>query len=63
LDPAGRAIGESLRGMGFERVEDVRIGKVVDINAAGIGKEDVDAMCKKLLANPVIEDYEVEEVA
>ncbi|ASS88982.1 MAG: phosphoribosylformylglycinamidine synthase subunit PurS [Bacillaceae bacterium] len=68
LDPQGNAVKNALHSMNFNEVEDVRIGKYMEL---AIGKTDrnveeiVDEMCKKLLANPVIEDYryEIEEVA
>lgn len=61
LDPQGSAVTKSLHAMGYENVADVRVGRylVVDINAAEqtAAEAQVHEMCKKLLANPVIEDY------
>ena len=63
LDPQGQAVEQSLRKLGFA-VEHARVGRVVDVDvAAGSvdeARERVDAMCKQLLANPLIESYEVE---
>jgi phosphoribosylformylglycinamidine synthase PurS subunit len=63
LDPQGKAIHHSLNSLGWEGVEDVRVGKAiyVDMNADSGEQalEAADAMCRKLLANPVTEDFEV----
>lgn len=59
LDPAGRAIGEALKSMGYTGVKDVRVGKIIDLEMEGVTIEQVEEMCKKLLANPVIEQYQV----
>jgi phosphoribosylformylglycinamidine synthase len=50
-----------LHALGFDGVKDVRIGKLVEIEMAEGGKSEVEEMCKKLLANPVIETYEIED--
>lgn len=64
LDPQGRAIHHALEGLGFGGVEDVRAGRLIELNLAdGTSDEDIDAMCRKLLANMVIENYRVEKVA
>ncbi len=64
LDPQGKAIGHALNGLGFGAVGEVRQGKVIDIELAGTdaakAKSDLKAMCEKLLANTVIEKYEIE---
>ncbi|QKI80944.1 phosphoribosylformylglycinamidine synthase subunit PurS [Kroppenstedtia eburnea] len=62
LDPQGTAVKGSLHSLGYSDVEEVRIGKTMELwlNTADrveAGKR-VDAMCRQLLANPVIEDYE-----
>ena len=63
LDPQGKAIQQTLNGMGFESVEEVRQGKFFEINVnennEENAKEQVEEMCKKLLANLVIEDYKI----
>ena len=64
LDPQGKAIGHALNGLGFGQVGEVRQGKVIDIELSGSDQakahEDLKAMCEKLLANTVIEKYEIE---
>ena len=57
LDPQGRAIQHALGGLGFAGVEDVRVGKLIELEVAD--DADVDAMCRALLANPVIESYRI----
>ena len=63
LDPQGKAIQQTLNGMGFENVKEVRQGKYFDIevneNDEAKGKLKVEDMCKKLLANLVIEDFKI----
>jgi phosphoribosylformylglycinamidine synthase len=64
LDPQGKAIGHALEGLGFGGIGEVRQGKVIDLELAetdeGKARADLDAMCQKLLANTVIEKYEIE---
>ena len=63
LDPQGKAIQQTLNGMNFDKVSDVRQGKFFEIevkeNDETKAKSLVDDMCKKLLANMVIEDYTI----
>ncbi len=63
LDPQGKAIQQTLNGMGFSEVNEVRQGKYFDIDVSEAdenkAKSKVDEMCKKLLANLVIEDYKI----
>ena len=63
LDPQGKAIQQTLNGMGFESVKEVRQGKYFDIeineNNEVKAKSKVEEMCKKLLANLVIEDFKI----
>jgi phosphoribosylformylglycinamidine synthase len=70
LDPAGTAVKGSLHKLGFQEAKDVRIGKYVEIvldnaDSADSIKDRIKAMCEKLLANTVMEDYrfEIEEVS
>jgi phosphoribosylformylglycinamidine synthase PurS subunit len=61
LDPQGEAVRHALGAMGFEGVNGVRQGKVIELDLAeGTSEADVAAMCEKLLANTVIESYRVE---
>ena len=63
LDPQGKAVANALQALGFAEVDDVRIGKYVEIRLGG-SHDDVSArvrdMCEKLLANQVIEDFRFE---
>jgi phosphoribosylformylglycinamidine synthase subunit PurS len=63
LDPQGQAVEQSLRKLGFA-VTETRVGRVVDLEVEASSREEarerVDAMCRELLANPLIESYEVE---
>ncbi|MEE4209572.1 MAG: phosphoribosylformylglycinamidine synthase subunit PurS [Parvularcula sp.] len=64
LDPQGRAVHHSLEGMGFDGVEDVRIGRLIELEIAeGTTDETLQAMCEKLLANTVIENFTIEKLA
>jgi phosphoribosylformylglycinamidine synthase PurS subunit len=64
LDPQGRAIQHALGSLGFANVADVRQGKYIELDLQETdqtrARETVDAMCRKLLANTVIENYSVE---
>ncbi len=61
LDPQGRAIQHALEGLGFGGVEDVRVGKIIELDVAdGTSEEQVADMARKLLANTVIENFKVE---
>lgn len=64
LDPQGAAVGQALASLGFDGVQDVRIGKVIELELretdAEVAQARVDAMCRALLANTVIESYRVE---
>ncbi len=57
LDPQGQAVERALPALGFQGVKDVRVGRLVELEVADAS--EVAAMCEKLLANPLIEDYEV----
>ena len=64
LDPQGKAIHHALEGLGFGGVNDVRAGKMIELDLAdGTSDADIDAMCAKLLANTVIETYRIEKIA
>ena len=64
LDPQGRAIQHALASLGFSGVDDVRQGKYIELDLGDTdqakARARVDEMCKKLLANTVIENYSVE---
>jgi phosphoribosylformylglycinamidine synthase PurS subunit len=61
LDPQGKAVHHALSGLGFDGVSDVRIGKIVELDLAeGVTDGAIDEMCRKLLANTVIENYRIE---
>jgi phosphoribosylformylglycinamidine synthase len=64
LDPQGKAIANALDGLGFAGVGEVRQGKVIDLvldeRDPDKAHTDIEAMCQRLLANTVIEDYEIE---
>lgn len=63
LDPQGRAIHHALEGLGFSGVNDVRAGRLIELDVADdVSDEDLDQMCQKLLANMVIENYRIEKV-
>ena len=61
LDPQGKAIHHALEGLGFAGVNDVRAGKLIELDVdEGTSDADVEEMCRKLLANIVIENYRIE---
>lgn len=63
LDPQGRAVHHALEGLGFSGVEDVRVGRLVDLDVADDTSDAaLDEMCRKLLANMVIENYRIEKL-
>ena len=63
LDPQGRAVHHSLDSLGFEGVEDVRIGRMIEMDVAnGTSDEALTKMCEQLLANMVIEDFAIEKL-
>ena len=65
LDPEGRALQRALEDLGYAQVKDVQIGKLItlqlDVEDPERARELVREMCEKLLANPVIEQYEIRE--
>lgn len=61
LDPQGRAIHKALDGLGFAGINDVRAGKLFELDVADDTTDAaIDEMCRKLLANTVIENYRIE---
>ena len=67
LDPQGKAVADALHTLGFKSVEDVHVGRhiIVELNArnASDAEKDARAMCERLLANPVTEDFEIATVS
>lgn len=67
LDPQGKAVSDTLGRMGFNEVTGARIGKVIELDLEGLSAADAEArvtdMCEQLLANTVIESYEIELTA
>ncbi|MEP3420317.1 MAG: phosphoribosylformylglycinamidine synthase subunit PurS [Erythrobacter sp.] len=63
LDPQGRAVHHSLDSLGFDGVDDVRIGRMIEMDVADdTTDEALNQMCEKLLANMVIEDFAIEKL-
>jgi len=64
LDPQGKAIEHALGSLGFDGIDDVRQGKVIELDLTesneAKARTQIEAMCEKLLANTVIENYEIE---
>ncbi len=67
LDPQGKAVEHALHNLGWQSVDRVRVGKAIhiELDAANEGeaRQTADEMCRKLLANPVVEDYVIHEIA
>lgn len=62
LDPQGKAIHHAIEGLGFTGVADVRAGKLIEIeHDASVGQAELEEMARKLLANMVIENFEIEK--
>ena len=61
LDPQGIAVERALPALGFSGVSNVHVGRLVELDVDD--PSDLDAMCRRLLANPLIEDYEILEAA
>ena len=63
LDPQGKAIHHALDGLGFAGVRDVRAGKLIELDLVdGTSDEEIADMCRKLLANTVIENFRIERL-
>ena len=63
LDPQGKAIHHALEGLGFSGVNDVRAGKLIELDLAeDVHDSEIEEMCRQLLANTVIENYRIEQV-
>jgi len=63
LDPQGKAVEHALKSLGFDSVGSVRVGKFIEIELDGLAPEEaagqVDEMCRKLLSNPVTENFSI----
>jgi phosphoribosylformylglycinamidine synthase len=57
LDPQGQAVEQALPALGFEGVRNVHVGRLIELDVED--PAELPAMCERLLANPLIEDYEV----
>jgi phosphoribosylformylglycinamidine synthase subunit PurS len=60
LDPQGKAVERALPALGFEDVSHVRVGRMVELEARD--RDEIAALSEKLLANPLIEDFEIETI-
>ena len=60
LDPQGKAVERALPALGFEGISHVRVGRMVELEAEN--GADLERLCEQLLANPLIEDFEVEQM-
>ena len=60
LDPQGKAVERALPALGFEGIEHVRVGRMVELEAEDPAR--IPELCEKLLANPLIEDFEIESI-
>lgn len=61
LDAQGKAVERALPALGFEGIDGVRVGRIVELKAEDPGR--LEELCEKLLANPLIEDYEIETIS
>jgi len=63
LDPQGRAVHHALEGLGFTGIEDVRVGRLIELEVDhSTSDETLERMCRQLLANQVIENYRIEKL-
>ena len=64
LDPQGQAVATSLLGQGFDKIKNVRQGKILDIefNSTEVDINMINEMCEDFLTNPLVEDYAIEEI-
>ncbi|MFQ5677675.1 MAG: phosphoribosylformylglycinamidine synthase subunit PurS [bacterium] len=64
LDPQGKTVHHALENLGLEHIEEVRMGKLIELKFDGVPKDEAEKIarqaCSKLLANPVIEDFTVD---
>jgi phosphoribosylformylglycinamidine synthase len=62
LDSAGRTVAGALNKLGYDEIEDTRVGKIIELKMDKVDQDRVKEMCERLLANPVIENYRFEVV-
>ena len=63
FDPAGKTAQNALDNLGYQGVDDLKIGKFIQLSCDdSVGRDMVTEMCERLLANPIIEDFRIEEV-
>jgi phosphoribosylformylglycinamidine synthase PurS subunit len=64
LDPQGKAVMHAIKDLGYQNITDVRIGKFIELEMKDTRSEkirqELDEICKKLLSNPIIENYQIE---
>lgn len=60
LDSAGHTVQEALKALGFEGLERVRVGKVIELEGENLDQDTLEQMCRQLLANPVTEEFEIQ---
>lgn len=60
LDPQGQAVERALPALGFEGVENVHVGRLIELDVPDPDPDRLGEMCERLLANPLIEDYEIQ---
>ena len=67
LDPQGEAVKHALNSLGYDQVKSIRQGKVIEINldetSVSKAKKSIEKMCEKLLANTVVENYDIEIIS
>lgn len=59
-DPQGLTVKHALESLGYKGIEEVRMGKYIQLQADGLTEPQIHEMCKKLLVNPIIEEYRIE---
>jgi phosphoribosylformylglycinamidine synthase len=60
LDPQGQAVARTLGRMGYDEVQEVRIGKLIELEVTRVDRARLEEMCRRLLANTVIEEFRIE---
>ena len=60
LDPQGAAVERALPALGFDGVRSVHVGRLIELDLQDDDRSQLDSMCERLLANPLVEDYEIQ---